>query len=203
MQALSVKSVNVANFNSSSHSYGKICILYGNESFRMKTPILKVPFGLSEYTNYGNKTYSMNLSFHDEFDNDVVAMKNFMTSLDSIIIELAVKHAIEWFKKPLTRDEIVKMYRPLCKPSSNPSYPPTFRVKLKQKANSVLTETVHEENPSFTFLDIEKGSFAEIVMSISPLWIVNDTFGVSMIADRIQIKPKQEYTRKIDFIDDD
>jgi hypothetical protein len=204
MQALDFRSINVANFHASS-SYGKICILYGNEPFKMNSPALKAPFGLSEFTNYGNKTYSLNLSFHDEFDNDVVTMKDFMTSLDLIIIELAVKNSVQWFKKQLTRADVVKMYRPLCKPSNNPAYPPTFRVKLKQKAGAVLTETVHSERPSCTFADIEKGCFVEVVMSISPIWIVNDAFGVSMIADRIQIKDKVQTSyvaRNIDFIED-
>ena len=201
MQAIDFRKINVANFNASS-TYGKICILYGNDVFKMNTPPLKAPFGLSEFINYGNKSYTLNLSFHDEFDSDIIIMKNFMHSLDEIIIELAVKHAFEWFKKPMTREQIIQMYRPLCKPSNNPSYPPTFRVKLNQKAGNVLTEIVHQGQPC-TPSDIVKGCFVELVMSISPIWIVNDSFGVSMIADRIQIIEKQQASRNLDFVQDD
>jgi len=199
---------NVANVHASStHVFGKIYILHANTPLILNSPLLRVPFGLSEFTNYGKTTYSLNLSFHDDNDENVTIMKNRMQSLDIVMMELAVKNSVEWFKKNLSREEVEKMYKPICKPSNNPSYASTFRVKVKQHANgTVLTDIFNMTSGSeCTINEIQKGCFAEINVSLSPLWIVNNTFGISLIAERIAIdeKPIERAAKNFKFLEED
>jgi hypothetical protein len=198
---------NVANVHASStHVFGKIYILHANTPLILNSPLLRVPFGLSEFTNYGKTTYTLNLSFQDDND-DVNIMKDRMHSLDVVLMELAVKNSMEWFKKNLSREEVAKMYKPICKPSNNPSYASTFRVKVKQHANgTVLTDVVNKISSSKCDInDIQKGCLAEVHVSFSPVWIVNNTFGISLLAEKIEIteKPSEPIKRNFNFIDEE
>jgi hypothetical protein len=176
---------------------------------RLTTPPMVAPFQVSEFTNKDRKTFSMTLAFNGlSQDVDLETMKQLFEALDDLMIELAIKHSAAWFKKSLTRQQIEKMYKPILKPSKDPArYPPSIRIKLMQRDNQIVTRSHFvKSNGSAVSFDLQEfipGSKVSAHIKLSNVWVVNDTFGVSLEAEDVFIhEPKLRSQPTYAFVDE-
>ena len=106
----------------------------GHPKIIMQTPVVSVPFGLSTYTDdkTGAVKYSLDISFRgmDE-DPKIQDFHDKMNDFDNFLIDTAVANSKEWFGKKQSKEVIENFYRPLVKPSKDPSkYAPTMKFKI-------------------------------------------------------------------------
>jgi hypothetical protein len=99
---------------------GKFCpVSYGpnNQAINLQTPFnLFCPFGVSVWDNKGEKSYSINVSFQDlQTDPRMKNLYDTMLELDEYILDKATEKSLAWFGKPLTREVLAGLYRPLVK----------------------------------------------------------------------------------------
>jgi hypothetical protein len=209
---ISYKEFNVANIGTTSLYNGRSSgLYYGNQPFVMfDTALMTSPFAVSQYTNRDKKTYSLTLSFDGyQSDESLQIMKCMVESLDDMMIELAIKHSVLWFKKPLSRENIVKMYKPILKPSNNPAkYAPSIRVKLKQMNDQITTRVLFVNKSGidtpFDIMDLTPGAQVKCVIKLSNVWVMNDTFGVSLETEEAYVhEHKVKKPASISFIQDE
>ena len=83
-------------------------------------------FGVSQpMPGQEDKRRALDLSVENE------ELMTFLQQLDRNNVEVAVRNANEWFKKPLDQAQVESMYIPLVKMPNDPKYRPTVRTKLK------------------------------------------------------------------------
>jgi hypothetical protein len=176
---------------------------------KLTTPPMVAPFQVSEYTNKGRKTFSLSMAFNGLGQScDLETMKQLFEALDDLLIELAIKHSSTWFKRTLTRQQIQNMYKPILKPSKDPSkYPPSLRIKLLQRDNQVVSRThfvkTSGSTSEFDLRDFVPGSKVSAHIKLSNIWVVNDTFGVSLEGEDLFVhEPKLQPQVRYAFCDE-
>ena len=176
---------------------------------RLSTPPMVAPFQISEFTNKDRKTFSLTLAFNGLNQNlDLEVLKQLFEALDDLMVELAIKHSSAWFKKNLTRQQVQRMYKPILKPSKNPSqYPPSLRIKLLQRDNEVVTRShfvkTNGTSVGFDLQEFAPGSKVSAHIKLSNIWVVNDTFGISLEGEELFVhEPKLDLKSTYAFVDE-
>ena len=96
-------------------SYGE----YGHYS--LQTPVMKLPFGLSIDDRQEVPKYALDLSFRGiETDPKLEKFYNSLDKMDNKLVDDAVKHSMEWFKKKKSSKEVMSnLYNPIIRLSKD------------------------------------------------------------------------------------
>ena len=174
----------------------QVSLLYnGNKQIVLQTPALTVPFGLSEFTpenNSGPVKYSLDLSFKGINENPKVEQYfKMVKSLDERMISLAVENSKAWFGKPMSREIVEELYRPLIKESKMPDkYAPTMKIKIRSSRNGTdafnLQAFTSNREP-FDMKEFQAGTGVKCIVDFSPVWFVNKQFGLTLNLMQMEI----------------
>ena len=161
-----------------------------DDRFFFQTPSMPAPFGVSEYipTDGALKPkYSLDLSFrYADEDPKVKQFLRAMQSLDDYMIELAIRHSLEWFGKIMSPDVIRELYRPLVKVSSQPEkYKPLIKGKLRENPTDMYAWTTDDDK--FKMAKFMPGTHVKVILELMPVWFMNKQFGLSLSVVRVLV----------------
>jgi len=171
----------------------------GMKNVKFQTPVVTVPFGLSEYTpDTGPVKYSMDLSFKNH-DNDkrIQVFMEKMKSIDEYLVEMAVTNSPEWFGKKMSKEVVEELYRPLIKLSKQPEkYAPTIKMKVRSTNNEPAIVAFDCNKQIFDMTQFTGGTEVKAIVDISPIWFVNKQFGItlSLLALEVHHVPSNRLT---------
>jgi len=181
----------------------------GESSYMIQTPIVSVPFSISEYTpDSGPTKYTLELSFKGHEDNQRI--QKFMTMISEIdkhLIDLAVQNSPTWFGKQMSREVVEELYRPLIKPSKQPEkYAPTLKLKVRTSRsddNKLDVHAITTDKTPFDMMTIVPGTTLKAIIDIAPIWFVNKQFGttLTLLATEIHNVPMRDWN-SFSFQDD-
>ena len=183
---------------------------YDGTKLRVKTPKLRVPFGLQ--TGMDGKGFNIQLAFSES-----EAGQQFLQQcqrFDEIIEQAGLDNPDKWFSKnksgkPPSAAVIKDKFYPMVKLPSNDRYQPTFKIKLPSKKVSVPDPDNPEavdgkiEIDAFQckLFDKDKnqlsidddtlcgGSYVTVLMSCSSIWSTTTGFGATWKAEQIMVFP--------------
>ena len=165
----------------------QVVMMHGNKKGNVviQTPIVSVPFGLSEFTPDGGSDprYSIDISFKGYTeDTKVNKFLQVMKAMDEHMIELGVQNCVKWFGKSFSRDVIGELYRPLVKESKQPEkYAPTMKCKIRSISGALRMEAFNNDRTPLNVVDnFQAGSFVKFILEFSPIWFVNKQFGITL-----------------------
>lgn len=166
-----------------------------------QTPIMRLPFGISDRKGEYGRKIEANFSFHgyaprvevdandglqvtpDFTDKEMAEFYKWIAMWDKINVESAVDNGEIWFKKKISREVVQELYKPNIKPSSQPDkYSPTVRAKIP-------TAKTEGEEPAADFFTIDKdkqqlteitrGSKVIALVKVTGLWFAGKSFGMN------------------------
>jgi hypothetical protein len=165
-----------------------------NKRIIMQTPVMTVPFGLSEFTpenNAGPVKYSLDVSFKGSDTNPKVEQfMSLMKSVDTKMITLAVENSKLWFGKQMSKEVVEELYRPLIKESKTPEkYAPTMKIKIRPSRNGEAfnMEAFTSDKEPFDMAGFQAGSTVKCIVDFSPVWFVNKQFGLTLNLMQMEI----------------
>ena len=171
----------------------------GHPKIIMQTPVVSAPFGLSTYTDdkTGAVKYSLDISFRgmDE-DPKVQNFHDKMADFDNFLINTAVANSKEWFGKKQSKEVIENFYRPLVKPSKDPSkYAPTMKFKIMTKRDGNIDVDAFDANRNKVNLQdvLAPGVKLQAIIEAGSVWFVNKTmFGISWKLVQVKVLPSDK-----------
>jgi hypothetical protein len=121
-----------------------IFINYNGGMFRMQTPVMKTPFGVSVWPaeNGGPDKYNVNFSFEGRETNESIQQFfDVMTGLDKKLVKDADVNSMQWFKKKYPSIDVVQaLYTPCVRYGKDKMtgevserYAPTLKLNLPMK----------------------------------------------------------------------
>jgi len=161
------------NYNLYIRSFGKLV------KIKLKTPKLKIPFGVEDYMNQK----ILNIEFTKlESNNQVYNFYNTIKNLDSFFTKMSSysednKKIDLKFVSPDFIDKIKgKTYMSCIKERPKP-FDPLLRTYLKQVKNNILTKFL-DNNKNLVFYNEIKNKYGNFILEVSGLWIREDKFGL-------------------------
>ena len=174
----------------------------------VQTPVVSAPFGLSTFTDdkTGAVKYSLDMSFRGmEDDPKVKELHDKMQEIDATLIDEGVKNSKEWFGKKVSKEVVENFYRPLVKPSKDPSkYAPTMKFKIMTNRNgSVAVDAYNHLKESVDLTEVlVPGSRIQAIIECSSVWFVNKSmFGVSWRLVQVKVQ-KSDRIAGFSFVED-
>lgn len=186
----------------------------GPVALALKLPVMPLAFGFQKNTYYDKLQYNFDLSFKG---NERVHQS--IKNLEDYVVEY-VKND---FYPDNTLEEVREMFTSCIKPSNNPLYAPSLKVKITTKKNgqvdctflepeknenNVLPEIPFEDRGGDEYLAkiLQKDTEVEPAIECIGLWFMNGKFGLSFKATVVRVLGKKEQpkvVKKYDFIDSD
>lgn len=162
----------------------------------IQTPKMKAPFGIStDKTNPFKK--GLDVSFQGfETSSSIKAFRSMVESVDTMIIDYAMKNCKTFFKKELSREIVSDYYYSGIKISKKEQYSDTFKMKLlfikpnleKNLPNGKYLTTFWNnkgEEQSDSYLD--KGDSVMCLLKPQMLWVANRSFGVTWVCTQLRV----------------
>lgn len=171
-------------------SKGKFCnVRYNGGVMYIESPYLHAPTSVSSFEDADKKTMFLSMRGHEE-RSDIRAFLEAMKQLQERIVDQASAHSLMGDK--YTRDMVMGVMSPLVK-ISDAGYPPAFRVTLPSRdgkdAFDAFKATDKGPEPcSLDDMDI-RGARVRAIFTISSVWVVNKTWGVTAKATQVLVKP--------------
>ena len=167
----------------------------GSPKLVLQTPILAAPFGLSTFTDdkSGQVKYSLDISFRGmEDDPKVKEFHDKMLEFDDALISEGVKNSKDWFGKKMSKEVVENFYRPLVKPSKDPSkYAPTMKFKiLTNRDGSIAVDAYNHQKEKVLIEEaLVPGGKVQGILECNSVWFVNKSmFGVSWRLVQLKIQ---------------
>ena len=165
----------------------------------MQTPVVTAPFGLSTYTDdkTGAVKYSLDISFRGmEEDPKIQLFHDKMSDFDNYLMSAAVTNSKEWFGKKQSKEVVENFYRPLVKPSKDPSkYAPTMKFKIMTKRDGSIDVDTFDSNRNKVNLQdvLAPGVKLQAIIEAGSVWFVNKTmFGISWKLVQVKVLPSDK-----------
>ena len=177
-------------------SYGE----YGHYS--LQTPVMKLPFGLSIDDRQEVPKYALDLSFRGiETDPKLEKFYNSLDKMDNKLVDDAVKHSMEWFKKKKSSKEVMSnLYNPIIRLSKDKEtgepdgkYPATFKVKIPTYDNKFGCDIFDDKKQQLKLSSEElkdylsKGSKIQALIKCTGVYFAAGKFGVSWRASQLKV----------------
>lgn len=161
----------------------------------IQTEEVSAPFGLSTYTDdkTGNVKYSLDISFRGMDENPKVKLfHDKMAAIDEALLDEGVKHSKEWFGKKMTKEVVENFYRPLVKPSKDPSkYAPTMKIKIQTDRNGeIACECYDHQRRRVDITEaLQPGCKVQALLEANSVWFVGkNMFGISWRLIQLKIQ---------------
>jgi hypothetical protein len=171
----------------------------GHPKVVMQTPVVSAPFGLSTYVDdkTGAVKYSLDISFRAmEEDPKIQLFHDKMNDLDNFLISAAVSNSKEWFGKKQSKEVVENFYRPLVKPSKDPTkYAPTMKFKIMTKRDgNIDVDAFDSQRNKVNLQDVlTSGVKLQAIIEAGSVWFVNKTmFGISWKLVQVKILPSDK-----------
>jgi len=171
----------------------------GHPKIIMQTPVVAAPFGLSTYTDdkTGAVKYSLDISFRGmEEDPKVQLFHDKMSDFDNYLMDTAVSNSKEWFGKKQSKEVVENFYRPLVKPSKDPSkYAPTMKFKIMTKRDGTIDVDTYDSSRNKVSLQdvLAPGVKLQAIIEVGSVWFVNKTmFGISWKLVQVKVLPSDK-----------
>lgn len=159
----------------------KIFVNYdGQKYFRIQTPKMGLPFGMSEFSEGPYPKYSAMLSFKEAPEDSPKNIKNNekirqfhdkLLEIENRLIDLACENGTSWFKMPknkINHEIIASKFTPMVKVSCNKDgepdgkYPPTTKVKIYRTAEGKFNLKLFDMNDNNRPIDVNSGDDMDI-----------------------------------------
>jgi hypothetical protein len=224
------KNINVSNFKYSepkilTSGAKSVYINYGTGKLRIQTPVMYLPYGVSEGgfedknakvdNTKKDKKFDLTLSFkgHDE-NSKIEAFLTKLKEIESKVIDDAFENREPWFKDDFDGQRIIvnKMFSPIVKVDKDKNtgkvvgkYPPTIRFKLpydneNERFNFSSFNMNGEAIDLADILPKLKGGKAQLIVELNSIWFAGGKFGCTwkMITGKFQ----RSISNDVTFIDD-
>jgi Family of unknown function (DUF5871) len=135
-----------------------------------------------------------------------------MLEMDSIIIDHAMKHSKQWFRKVHDkRDVLEALYTPMIKfhrdketGEISTRYAPLFKANLPVKQGVLQTDIYDTSRNKVNLATCDlRGARGVAILQCSGLWIAAGKFGCSWRALQMRVTPSRSSIAGYAFIDDD
>jgi hypothetical protein len=172
---------------------GKFINLQGSsgEKMNIQLPAMRVPFGLSEFTDKGSGkvTYSLDLSLDDP---DV---RQILQDLDERVLQYVVDNSTQFLGKPYKKEILQEaLFKPMVKLSKG-DYAPTLKLKVPTTREGKFLPSCFEQDRSVAQIDsIEKGSMVFTIVELNQIWFIDNQFGVSVRLQQVMKMPRANLT---------
>ena len=201
-----------------------VYINYGGNKVNLQTPILNIPYGVNDNTQFIKKDenrkdeerkYDVTVSFKGMEENPKIQQfHDKMKELEQKIIDDAFTNRLAWFKNNCSgsKDFVSAMFTPIVKHDKDKvtgeianKYPPTFKAKIPYNSseNKFEFDCYDMDNNEINFNDIVanlKGGKAQFIIQLSGIWFSAGIFGCSWKI--VSAKFQQINMSKITFVAD-
>jgi hypothetical protein len=224
------KNINVSNFKYSepkilTSGAKSVYINYGTGKLRIQTPVMYLPYGVSEggfedkNAKIDNvkkeKKFDLTMSFKGHEENPKIeAFLSKLKEIEAKVIDDAFENRELWFKDDFDGQKIIvnKMFSPIIKIDKDKNtgkvvgkYPPTIRFKLpydneNDRFNFTSFNMSGEAIDLADILSKLKGGKAQLIVELNSIWFAGGKFGCTwkLITGKFQRSVNNEAT----FIDD-
>jgi hypothetical protein len=168
---------------------GKFINLQGasGEKLLVQMPAMRVPFGLSEFTDKGSGkvTYSLDLSLDDP---DV---RQLLEGIDAKVLQYVSDNSVQFLGKPFKPDVLKEaLFKPMVKPGKG-DYAPTLKLKVMTSRDGQFVPRCFEQDRTVAPLDsIDKGSMVFTIVELNQIWFIDSKFGVSVRLQQVMKLPR-------------
>jgi hypothetical protein len=201
-----------------------VYINYGGNKVNLQTPILNIPYGVNDNTQFIKKDenrkdeerkYDVTVSFKGMEENPKIQQfHDKMKELEQKIIDDAFANRLAWFKNNYggSKEFVSAMFTPIVKHDKDKvtgeianKYPPTFKAKIPYNSseNKFEFDCYDMDNNEINFNDIVgnlKGGKAQFIIQLSGIWFSAGIFGCSWKI--VSAKFQQINMSKITFVAD-
>jgi len=169
----------------------------------LKTPRMRASFGLQAGMN--GDGYNLQVNFDEtEACQQLLAKFN---ALDELVLQAGLQRAATWFPlgkngKPVPSAVIEEKHYPMVKPSKDPKYHPSLRIKLPcstKIVNNAQGEPEEKEVFDCRLFDANKnqleindenlpgGCYVSMLIAVSSIWSTTTGFGATLKASQIMV----------------
>lgn len=148
----------------------QIQVLYGNNKFKVRTPILTLPFGIDSVKDayYGKLEFSNHTN-----DSEVMDFFNLMKGCEKFISD----YILTIDKDAIIQSNLVE----------KEGFSPEMIIKLIQFKGKITTKIMDKTSKYLTFMDIKKKSKVKCVLLLDGIWKVNGKYCYKWKAQEILI----------------
>ena len=200
-----------------------VYVNYGSEKLTIQTPVLSLPYGLSEpltdakdvaKTAVVEKKYDLTVSFRGVDDNPKVKLfHDKLKEIETKIMNDAYTNRTAWLKDPdADKTFVSKLFSPIVKIDKDKEtgkvlgkYPPTFKAKVPydNKTDTFGFDCFDMDNNELDFHEIMtklKGAKAQLIVQLTGIWFAGGKYGCSwkIVSGKFQLHQNS----KITFIED-
>ena len=202
-----------------------VYVNYGSEKLTIQTPVLSLPYGLSEPLTDAkdsvksavidkDKKYDLTVSFRGIDENPKVKVfHDKLKEIEAKIIDDAFTNRTAWLKDPdADKTFVSKLFSPIVKVDKDKEtgkvvgkYPPTFKAKVPydNKTDTFNFDCFDMDNNEVEFHEIMnklKGARAQLIVQLTGIWFAGGKYGCSwkIISAKFQLHQNS----KITFIED-
>lgn len=204
---ITAKDINVANFKYSEvrtlpSGAKSVYINYGPNKLRIQTPIMFIPYGVSEgfedkkldkKIEKKDKKYNLTLSFKGQDENPKIEVfLNKMKEIETKIINDAFENREPWFKDDFDGNKafVSRLFSPIIKVDKDKNtgkvigkYPPTINFKIpydsvNDKFNFQSFNMDDNEPIDFSEIALKlKSGKAQLIIELNSIWFAGGKFG--------------------------
>jgi hypothetical protein len=165
-------------------------VRYNGGALFAETPFLHCPTGISSFDDNDKKTLFLSMRGYDE-QSDVKLFHDALIRAQERIIDQASD--LKLLGDKYTRDMTAGLMSPFVK-TSDSGYPPAFRLTLPVDRDNKYAFDTFKQGPhgpeECSLDDVEiRGARVRAIFTITSVWVVNKTWGVSAKVTQLLIKP--------------
>ena len=166
--------------------------LPGKQKLLFQLPVMRAPFGLSNYVDKtsGKSSYSLSL---DLANHPEIAAQ--FRAFDDKVVDFAVANSDALLGKRYTREVIREaLYKSPLRKDKDGKYADTLYLKvMTTRDEKSFAVEAYESNKKPTDLSsLDKGRYVVTIFVVSQVWVVDNKFGVSVRLMQIMFAPKTE-----------
>ena len=190
---LDVNSVAFSNINKNEKGGKAVYLsLPGKQKLLFQLPVMRAPFGLSNYVDKasGKSSYSLSL---DLANHPEIATQ--FRALDDKVVDFAVANSEALLGKRYTREVIREaLYKSPLRKDKEGKYADTLYLKVMttRDEKSFAVEAYESNRKPTDLSSLEKGRNVITIIEVSQVWAVDNKFGVSVRLMQILFAPKTE-----------
>ena len=127
---------------------------------------------------------------------------NFLSALDTYIIENVSKNSEEWFGKAIPLKSIKKMYNPFIKAPKTSDSTSSIDFGIKYHKNQVKTMFLDRKDNEISYSHFKKNEIVECIAQCKYIFFSKDTCFPAWELDSVKIHKKMQKVPEFGFVDD-
>lgn len=176
------------------------------DRLQIATPVVSLPFGLSEYKGSSVSRWSCDISFYgmdqtpERPGNPMLKMLyDKCIMMDNYLLDLVEANSEKWFGRKKTRELLAEMMTTMVRDSNPPGkYAPTLKVHANPDRNDIFPFRVFtksgEEIPCLPNQEealkaVPERCRAQMLLSFPSIWLSGNSFGWSCRVKQVVVQP--------------